>query len=153
MSVDKVRTHLSKWNRDRDVVELEVSTATVELAAEALKVVAGRIAKSLSFRSGQSALLIVVAGDKRVDNRKFKQQFGFSPRMLNPEEVLAFTGFAVGGVCPFGLPDAFPVYLDESLRQFDSVFPACGSSNSMIEVSLAELEEYSGSQGWVEVSK
>jgi len=153
MSVEKVKLYLSKWERDKDVVELTVSTATVELAAEALKVPPGRIAKSVTLKNGDSAMLIVTAGDSRIDNKKFKKQFGFSPRMLSHEEALSFTGYAVGGICPFGLPPALQVYLDISLKQYETVFPACGSASSMIELSNAELEEYSQALAWVDVAR
>jgi prolyl-tRNA editing enzyme YbaK/EbsC (Cys-tRNA(Pro) deacylase) len=136
------------------VLELTASTATVALAAAALGVAPGRIAKSLTLkRKGGPGVLVVAAGDARLDNRKFKSRFGEAPKMMNPDEARAFTGFAVGGISPFGLPAAAEVYLDESLRRFETVFPACGSANSLIEVRLPELVEYSGSRGWVEVGR
>jgi prolyl-tRNA editing enzyme YbaK/EbsC (Cys-tRNA(Pro) deacylase) len=154
MSVDKAREYLKQWGRDGEVVELAESTATVALAAAALGVEAGRIAKSLTVkRKGGPGLLVVAAGDTRLDNRKFKARFGSAPKMMTPEQAQAFTGFAVGGICPFGLPPAAEVFLDVSLKRFETVFPACGSANSMIEVSLAELEEYSRSRGWVDVCR
>ena len=154
MSVEVVRGSLKPWGRDQDVVELKVSTATSPLAAEALGVDLGRIAKSLSLsRKGGAGVLVVAAGDARLDNQKFKARFGGAPKMMTPEQTRAFTGFAVGGVSPFGLPPEVEVYLDESLKRFATVFPACGSASSMIEVTLAELAEYSRSRGWVEVCR
>jgi prolyl-tRNA editing enzyme YbaK/EbsC (Cys-tRNA(Pro) deacylase) len=131
---------------------MDLSTATVELAAAALGVMPARIAKSISLRdSSDSAMIIVTAGDMKVDNRKFRDRFGFKPRMLSSEEALEFTGHAIGGVCPFALPPAVTVYLDNSMKRFTTVFPACGSGNSLIELTLAELEEYSQCSGWVDV--
>ena len=135
-------------------METETSTATVPQAAAALGVALGRIAKSITLRDGQGGgLMVVASGDVKIDNKKFKQYFGFSPRMLNAEEVPALTGFMVGGVCPFGLSAGLAVYLDESLRRFATVFPACGSSNSMIELTADQLMEYSLGRGWVDVCK
>lgn len=153
MSIEQVRAHLQKWHREKDILEFTVSSATVELAAQALGVEPARIAKTLAFKNDTDALLVVAAGDARVDNKKFKATFGQKPRMLTPEETLEFTGHAVGGVCPFGLKNDLPVYLDVSLKRFKTVFPACGSSNSAIELTCAELEEYAGSRGWVDVCR
>jgi len=154
MAIEKVKEYLKQWNRDKDVVELQVSTATVILAAEALKVIPARIAKSITLRNNKGGgMLIVASGDIRVDNKKFKTQFGFPPKMLTADEALKATGFAVGGICPFALPDDLDIYLDESIKRFDSVFPACGSANSMIEVTIDELVEYSRSRGWVDIGK
>lgn len=152
MSIEDVRAYLSRWNRDRDIIEMDISTATVELAAAALGVLPARIAKTMSLRgSACGAMLVVTAGDTRVDNRKFKDHFGFKPRMLTREEALAETGHAPGGVCPFALPGGVDVYLDVSMKRFETVFPACGSGNSAIELTPPELEEYSQSKGWVDV--
>jgi prolyl-tRNA editing enzyme YbaK/EbsC (Cys-tRNA(Pro) deacylase) len=152
MSVAEVRAYLKKWGRDKDVVELAESTATVALAAAALGVSPARIAKSLTVnRKGGPGVLVVASGDTRLDNRKFRDRFGVSPKMMTPDQALAFTGFSVGGICPFGLPPAVEVFLDESLKRFETVFPACGSANSLIEVRLDELAEYARSQGWVTV--
>jgi len=151
MSVEQVRAYLDRWGRGKDVVEMDISTATVELAAAALKVIPARIAKSISLRNDDKAMLVVAAGDMKVDNRKFRDRFGFKPRMLSAEEALEFTGHAIGGVCPFALPTGVTVYLDDSMKRFTTVFPACGSSNSLIELTLGELEEYSQSSGWVDV--
>ncbi len=151
MSTARVKEYLRRWNRDGDVLEMDISTATVPLAAAALGVEPGRIAKSITFRNGETGLMVVAAGDARIDNRRFKIQFGFSPRMLSADEALNCTGFAVGGICPLALPEELPVYLDESLRRFATVFPACGSANSAIEVTPDELHEYARSRGWVAV--
>lgn len=153
MAVDKVKEYLKRWDRDGDVLELESSTATVDMAAQALGVEPARIAKTMSFRNGDSAMLIVEAGDAKTDNSKFKSEFGFKARMLTPDEVLEYTGHAVGGVCPFGLKHDIPVFLDVSLKRFDTVFPACGSSNSAIELTCGELERYSQCTKWVDVCK
>ena len=126
----------------------------MELAAEALGTEPGRIAKTLSFLNGERTILLLAAGDARVDRSRFKKAFGVKKvKMVPAEEVEARTGHAVGGVCPFGVPDGADVYLDVSLRRFESVFPACGSANSSIELTLPELEECSGSQGWVDVCR
>jgi prolyl-tRNA editing enzyme YbaK/EbsC (Cys-tRNA(Pro) deacylase) len=152
MSVEQVRVYLDRWGRGKDVVEMDLSTATVELAASALEVIPARIAKSISLRDVDSnAMLVIAAGDMKVDNRKFRDHFGFKPRMLSAEEALEFTGHAIGGICPFALPPAVTVYLDNSLKRFTTVFPACGSGNSLIELTLGELEEYSQCSGWVDV--
>ncbi|WP_409270084.1 YbaK/EbsC family protein [Neobacillus sp. SCS-31] len=154
MSLESVKEHLKQWNREQDVMEFDTSSATVELAAETIGVIPARIAKTLSFRAeGDKAILIVAAGDAKVDNKKFRQTFGFKARMLNPDEVLEQTGHAIGGVCPFGLKNDLDVYLDESLKRFTTVFPACGSANSAIEVTLEELYTYSSAQGWADVCK
>lgn len=151
MAIDAVRQHFKKWNRDGDILEFEESSATVELAARALGVEQVRIAKTISLKDGDSAILLVVAGDARIQNSKFKAEFKFKPRMLTAEDVLAFTGHMVGGVCPFGLKNALPVYLDVSLRRFKTVFPAAGSGNSAIELTCEQLEECSGSKKWIDV--
>ena len=153
MGIEAVKIHLAKYGRESDILEFNTSSATVELAARAAGVEPARIAKTLGFRDGDAALLIVAAGDARTDNGRFKTTFGFKPRMLSAEEVLAFTGHAVGGVCPFGLETPVPVWLDDSLKRFDTVFPACGSSNSAIALTLSELETFANAQGWVNVSK
>ena len=152
MSVEQVREYLSRWNRDGDVREMNLSTATVELAAAALGVAPGRIAKSISLRGADDGTVVVVtAGDMKLDNRKFRERFGFKPRMLSPEEALQRTGHSIGGVCPFALPQGVEVYLDDSMKRFQTVFPACGSGNSSIELRPEELEEYSQSKAWVDV--
>ena len=153
MSVEKVKEYLKQWNKDKDVIELADSTATVLLAAQALNVEPGRIAKSITIKNGESGLMVVASGDTKIDNKKFKSFFKFNPRMLSPEDAFNLTGFAVGGVCPFGLNDNVPIYLDDSLKRYDTVFPACGSSNSMIEISPAELEEVARVRAWIDVCK
>lgn len=153
MSVDKVRSYLKQWNRDQDILEFDTSSATVEMAARAVGVEPGRIAKTLSFQKGEGAMVIVAAGDAKIDNSKFKQEYGFKAKMLSYEEVIQKTGYAPGGVCPFGLEQEIPVYLDVSMKRFNTVFPACGSSNSAIELTCDELECYSGCSKWVDVCK
>ena len=133
------------------VQEFEVSSATVELAAQALNVKGQRIAKTLSFHVDDHVVLIVAAGDAKIANPKYKAQFHTKAKMLSHEEAETLIGHAVGGVCPFAVNEGVDVYLDESLKRFETVFPACGSSNSSIELTLPELEEYSGAAGWVEV--
>lgn len=154
MAIDLVKEYFKKWNRDGDIIEFETSSATVELAAKTVGVIPARIAKSLAFKDKSgNAFLVVTAGDTKTDNSSFKQEFGFKARMLTPEETLEYTGHAVGGVCPFALPYGVPVYLDESLKRFDTVFPACGSSNSAIELTCEELNKYSENVKWVRVCK
>jgi prolyl-tRNA editing enzyme YbaK/EbsC (Cys-tRNA(Pro) deacylase) len=155
MSLENVKNHLKQWNKDKDIQEFETSSATVLEAANTLKVNPARIAKTLSFRKGTEgdAVLIVAAGDAKIDNKKYKESFGEKPRMLSPEEVLAKTGHAIGGVCPFGLKEDLNVFLDESLKRFSTVFPACGSSNSAIELSCEELYIYGNAKGWKNVCK
>lgn len=153
MAIDEVRKHLKKWEKDVEIMELDASGATVELAAKILEVEPERIAKTISFKNGESALLVVAAGDAKTDSRKFKDEFGFKARMLTPEDALEYTGHPVGGICPFGLKNDLPVFLDISLKRFDYVFPACGSTNSAIKLTCSELEEYSSSQRWIDVCK
>jgi prolyl-tRNA editing enzyme YbaK/EbsC (Cys-tRNA(Pro) deacylase) len=144
---------LDRFGAAARIREVGQSSATVELAAEALGVEPARIAKTLSFADGEGALLVVAAGDARIDNRKYKDRFGGKARMLAPQSAERLVGHAVGGVCPFGVNDGVPIYLDASLRRFETVFPACGSGNSMIEVTLAELSDYAAPAGWVDVTK
>ncbi|MFZ7943276.1 MULTISPECIES: YbaK/EbsC family protein [Bacillaceae] len=154
MSLESVKAHFKQWNREMDVMEFETSSATVDQAAETIGVIPARIAKTLSFRGAdEKAILIVAAGDAKVDNKKFRQKFGFKPRMLAPEEVLEQTGHAIGGVCPFGLNHDLKVYLDVSMQRFDTLFPACGSTNSAIELTKEELFHYSFAIEWVDVCK
>jgi prolyl-tRNA editing enzyme YbaK/EbsC (Cys-tRNA(Pro) deacylase) len=153
MSVDRARQHFAKFGIANRVRELDVSTATVELAAAALGCEPKLIAKTLSFLINGRATLIVAAGDCKIDNAKFKTQFGVKARMLTPDEALTLVGHAVGGVCPFGVNDGVVSYLDISLKRFETVYPACGSENSMIPLTIAELEECSGGMGWVDVCK
>lgn len=135
------------------ILEFPVSSATVELAAEALHCEPCRIAKTLSFLVGEDPILIVAAGDTKIDNPKYKAQFGTKAKMLTPEQAETRIGHAVGGVCPFGIEPGVKVYLDVSLKRFQTVFPACGSSNSAIELTIPELEQYSGYTAWVDVCK
>lgn len=154
MSIASVKAHFKKWNRDKDIMEFETSSATVDKAAETIGVEPARIAKTLSFRGeGDKAILVVAAGDAKINNKKFRQTFGFKARMLSADEVLEQTGHEVGGVCPFGLANELDVFLDESMKRFETLFPACGSTNSAIELTLDELSEYSFAKGWVDVCK
>ena len=153
MAIDKVRAFFRQYGLEGRILEFEVSSATVELAAQALNCEPCRIAKSLSFLVDGAAVLVVAAGDARVDNAKFKAKFHVKAKMLSPGDAEAMIGHAVGGVCPFALNDGVKVYLDETLKRFETVFPACGSSNSAIELTLPELEKYSGFLEWVDVCK
>ena len=153
MSIERARAHLRKWNLEDRIQEFDVSSATVELAARALNIEGARIAKTLSYLVDGGAVLVVAAGDIRVDNRKFKDAFHTKARMLTPEQASEMVGHAVGGVCPFGVNEGVKVYLDVSLKRFETVYPAAGSSNSAIELSIPELEATSGSIGWVDVAK
>lgn len=152
-SIEKVRAYLAQFGAADRVMEFEVSSATVTLAAQALNCEPGRIAKTLSFMAGEQAVFVVAAGDRRIDNKKYKQRFGVKARMMTAEELDGLTGLHFGGVCPFGLPDTVQVYLDESLRAYEYVYPACGSDNSAIRVTCEELERYSRAAGWVDVTK
>ncbi len=153
MAIEKVKEFFSEYGIEDRIKEFDVSSATVELAALALGCEPCRIAKSLSFMVDGRAILVVAAGDAKIDNPKYKARFGTKAKMLTPEETLELVGHAVGGVCPFGINEGVTVYLDESLKRFSSVFPACGSSNSAIELSVDELEKYSGCTAWVDVCK
>lgn len=153
MSIEKVKDYFRQYGMEGRVLEFPVSSATVELAAQALGCEPGRIAKTLSFLVGARAVLIVAAGDAKVDNHKYKAQFGVKAKMLSADEVTELVGHAVGGVCPFAVNEGVTVYLDESLKRFDTVYPACGSSNSAIELTIPELEQYSGFAGWIDVCK
>ena len=153
MSIEKVRQYFQPLGREQDILEFETSSATVELAAQAAGVIPARIAKSLSFKVDGKAILIITAGDAKVDNAKFKNAFHTKAKMLTPDEAEALVGHAVGGVCPFAIKEGVTVYLDESLKRFSTVFPACGSSNSAIELSCDELYELSGALAWVDVCK
>ena len=153
MAIERAKTYLEKWGMDKKVMEFDVSSATVELAARALGCEMARIAKTLSFRKDEGCMLVVCAGDARIDNSKYKKKFEKKANMLTPDEVCEMVGHDVGGVCPFGVKEGVEIFLDESLKRFDTVFPACGSSNSAIELTIAELEIMSGSYGWVDVCK
>ena len=153
MSIERVRHYFNELGIDDRILEFDVSSATVELAARALACEECRIAKTLSFHAGEKIVLIVTAGDARIDNAKYKSRFGTKAKMLAPEEAESLIGHAVGGVCPFAVNDNVEVYLDVSLNRFQTVFPACGSSSSAIELTPAELEKYSNSLGWIDVCK
>lgn len=154
MSVETVKQHLKLFGLDERVQEFAVSSATVELAARAVGVEPARIAKTLSFQSPQGgAVLIAAAGDAKVDNRKFKDQFGMKAKMLSADDVIACTGHAIGGVCPFAVPEETKVYLDKSLLRFQTVFPAAGSDSSAVELSCEELFQVSGAEAWIDVCK
>ena len=153
MSIEKVRDYFRPLGREGDILEFPVSSATVELAAQAVGVIPARIAKTLSFLVEDGCVLIVAAGDAKIDNSKYKAQFHTKAKMLTPEQVPAFTGHAVGGVCPFGNPEGVHTYLDLSLQRFDTVFPAAGSSNSAIELTCDELAAYSHGLAWIDVCK
>lgn len=153
MSVERVRDYFSKYGIENRIQEFPVSSATVELAAEALGTEGKRIAKTLSFMAGEKPILIVAAGDAKIDNPKFKAQFHTKAKMLSFGEVEPLIGHAVGGVCPFGINEGVDVYLDVSLKRFETVFPACGSANSAVELTISELEKYSGFLSWIDVCK
>ena len=153
MSIDRVKEYFGKYNMADRIQEFEVSSATVELAALALNCEGCRIAKSLTFKVADKPIMIVVAGDAKIDNAKYKGQFAAKAKMLTAEEAVELIGHAVGGVCPFAVNDGVNVYLDESLKRFETVFPACGSSNSAIELTTEELEKYSGFTAWIDVCK
>ena len=153
MAIDKVKKYFQQWGIEDRIQEFDVSSATVALAAEALRCEECRIAKTLSFHVDEQVVLIVTAGDARVDNKKYKACFGKKAKMLAFDEAEPLIGHAVGGVCPFAVNEGVRVYLDESLKQVETVFPACGSSNSAIELTIPELEKYSGFEKWVDVCK
>lgn len=153
MSIDRVKAYFRELGIEDKVQELAESSATVELAAQALGVEPGRIAKTLSFMVDGNPILIVAAGDVKIDNAKYKKFFGAKAKMLTPDEAVTLIGHAVGGVCPFAVNEGVTVYLDESLKKFVTVFPACGSSNSAIELTMEELERYSLYKEWVDVCK
>ena len=153
MSIEKGRAYFRALGIEKRVLEFDVSSATVDLAAKALGVEGARIAKTLSFKAPDGCLLVLAAGDARIDNHKFKDTFHVKAKMLTADEVLELVGHPVGGVCPFGCNEGVPVYLDESLKRFETVFPAVGSANSAIELNLDELYRYSKALGWVDVCK
>ena len=153
MSIEIVREYLAAFGRDKEKMEIQTSSATVELAAQAVGVEAARITKTLAFKEGDSCILIGVAGDAKVDNKKFKAEFGYKAKMLSPEETLALTGHAVGGVCSFGVPENVRSFVDVSLKRFETVFPACGSSNSAIELTCDDIFTLTKSEKWVDVCK
>lgn len=153
MAIEKVRAYFREQGMEERIREFDTSSATVDLAAAALGCEPQRIAKSLAFMADGHALLVVTAGDAKIDNSKYKAQFRTKARMLSPQEAETLTGHAVGGVCPFAVPKDVDIYLDISLKRFETVFPACGSSSSAIELTIAELERHSGYIEWVDVCK
>lgn len=153
MAIEKVRKYFAEFGIEDKIMEFEVSSATVALAAQALNCEECRIAKTLSFHVEDKVVLIVAAGDAKIDNSKYKAFFHAKAKMLSYDEAGNLIGHAVGGVCPFAVNEGVIVYLDESLKRFETVFPACGSSNSAIELNLSELEKYSNSEGWIDVCK
>ena len=153
MAIDIVREYLKQWGKDADILEFNTSSATVEMASIAVGVEPSRIAKTLSFKTPEGAILIITAGDTKIDNGKYKGEFGLKAKMLNPEEVLEYTGHAIGGICPFGLTQKLPVYADISMRRFETLYPACGSSNSAIELTCEELERFANCEKWIDVCK
>lgn len=153
MSVARVKAYLEQWNLQDRVKEFEVSSATVELAAQAVGCEPARIAKTMSFLVNGKAVLILLAGDVKIDNHKYKEQFHVKAVMLKADQLDEYIGHPIGGVCPFDVKEDVDVYLDESLRRFDKVYPAAGSASSAVELTLAELEQASRSKGWIDVSK
>ena len=153
MSVERCRAYLDQFGAGDRIREFAVSSATVELAAQAAGVIPARIAKTLSFAGPEGCLLVVTAGDAKVDKKKYKDTFGLKARMLTHEQAEAQTGYAVGGVCPFGVEPGVQVYLDQSLRRFSTVLPAAGSGNSCVELTCEELERFSQARDWVDVCK
>lgn len=153
MSIEAVRKYFKTFGMEDKVMEFDVSSATVELAAQALDVEPARIAKTLSFKKDDGCILIVTAGDGKIDNQKFKAKFSMKAKMLSPEEVLELVGYPVGGVCPFGVKGGVPVYLDISMKRFKTVFPAAGSGSSAIELTCDELFKYSKALEWIDVCK
>ncbi len=153
MSIQRVREYFKEYGMENRIQEFQVSSATVELAAQALHCDPERIAKTLSFMVKDRVVLVVTAGDMKIDNSKYKAQFGTKAKMLSPDDAEILVGHKVGGVCPFGVKEGVEIYLDVSLKRFETIFPACGSANSAIELTISELEKYSGFLEWVEVCK
>lgn len=154
MSLEIVKQYLKSYNLEDKIIELEQSSATVVLAAEALGVIPARIAKSLTFKNDDKCIMIITAGDTKIDNRKFKDFFSIKAKMLTPEEVIEFTNHEIGGVCPFGINfEQVKVYCDISMKRFETVYPACGSGNSAIELSCDKMFEISQSIEWIDVCK
>lgn len=153
MSFIKAQEHLKKYNIETRIIEFRVSTATVSLAASALGITEGEIAKSLAFYVRDEAILVIVAGDKKIDNHKYKETFGVKAKMVSYEEVEEIIGHAAGGVCPFGINQNVKVYLDESLKTYEYIYPASGTANSAVKLSIEELEKTSNYLEWVDVCK
>ncbi|MFP7486840.1 YbaK/EbsC family protein [Priestia filamentosa] len=153
MSIEKVKSYFANYGMENKIIQLKESSATVELAAQALGCEPERIAKTLSFRVGEEVVLIVAAGDAKIDNRKYREEFETKAKMLSANEVEPLTGHRIGGVCPFAVNEGVSVYLDQSIQRFQTVFPACGSGNSAIELTIEQLEEYSKYIKWIDVCK
>jgi prolyl-tRNA editing enzyme YbaK/EbsC (Cys-tRNA(Pro) deacylase) len=153
MALDRVKEFFRQFGLEDKIIELDTSSATVELAAKALGCESKRIAKTLSLKLGCKSILIVMAGDAKIDNAKYRAEFGTKTKMLSADEVLANIGHEIGGVCPFGIDEGIDVYLDVSLKRFESVFPACGSTNSAIGLSINDIEKYARSKKWIDVCK
>lgn len=153
MSIEKVKAYFKRFNMEDKVIVLEQSSATVELAAKALGIEEARIAKTMSFLIDENPILVVAAGDAKIDNKKYKEKFHTKAKMIPFDFVEKYIGHTPGGVCPFGINDNINVYLDNSLKRFQTVFPAAGSSNSAIELNINELEKYSNSKEWVDICK
>ncbi|MCR4925988.1 MAG: YbaK/EbsC family protein [Clostridiales bacterium] len=154
MSTQSVREYLKKYKLDDEIIEFDSSSATVELAAEAIGCEPKQIAKSITLLNGERAILIVASGDTKIDNKKFKERFGVKATMLKPEQVIELVGHAIGGVCPFAVKDSVDIYFDEALKRFDYVYPAAGSSNSVIKLTLSTMEEIAENfKGYVDVCK
>ncbi|MFI3164750.1 MAG: YbaK/EbsC family protein [Bacillota bacterium] len=153
MAIERVKEYFKGTEFENKIMEFEISSATVQLAAIAVGCEGARIAKTLSFMVGENPILIVVAGDGKIANPKYKAQFGTKAKMLSPEQVTQLIGHSVGGVCPFGINEGVTVYLDSSLKRFETVFPACGSSNSAIELTIPQLEKLSNFKSWIDVCK
>lgn len=153
MAIEAVKAFFAQYNMDSKILEFDTSSATVELAAQALNCEPKRIAKTLSFLVDEKPVLIVTAGDAKIDNARYKAFFHAKAKMLTPEQAKELIGHEVGGVCPFAVKENVSVYLDESLKRFETVFPACGSGHSAIELTIPELEKYSSAKEWVDVCK
>lgn len=153
MAIERVREFFRQYNMEDRIIEFDVSSATVELAAAALNCEGKRIGKTLSFHLNDDVIVILTAGDAKIDNSKYKKFFGTKAKMLAFEEAEALTGHAVGGVCPFAVNEGVKIYLDVSIKRFETIFPACGSSNSAIELTIPEIEKYTGYPEWIDVCK
>ena len=153
MAIERVREYFKQFNMDDRIIEFDVSSATVDLAAEVLHCEGKRIGKTLSFQVHDDVILILTAGDAKIDNSKYKKFFGTKAKMLAFDDAEKLTGHAVGGVCPFAVNDGVKVYLDISIKRFETIFPACGSSNSAIELTIPEIEKYSNYIEWIDVCK
>lgn len=153
MAIERVREYFRQFGMEDRIIEFDVSSATVELAAKALNCEGKRIGKTLSFQANEDVLVILTAGDAKIDNSKYKKYFGTKAKMLAFEDAERLTGHAVGGVCPFAVNEGVKIYLDESLKRFETVFPACGSSNSAIELTIEEIEKYTDYIEWIDVCK